>query len=137
MSKPVAVSSPGIIVPPDVAAVIAPSLQRELVRAHSVGASVHPDVAETIERIALLGDAYRNRRKTNETPNLSPLDSGHFDELEWTTAKDAAALLDRTPQAVTGRCRRGSLHAMKDGRTWRVCHQSITASLEGKTCRHV
>jgi hypothetical protein len=142
MTRPLTVTSPGAFIPADVASVVAPILERAMARERSIGVRIHPDVVETIERLTLLGDHYRNRRKSDENRgDAAPfvevsLGMGEGSSPSWITAADAAALAHRTPQAVTGRCRRGSLHAEQDGRTWRVCQESVTALLEGKTCRH-
>jgi helix-turn-helix protein len=137
MTRPVSLPAPGVYVPADVASVIAPTLERALEHDRAIGVRVHPDTAEAIERLALLGDAYRNRHSSEVSPTVSSVDSAPSVAVEWLSTADAADLLGPiSPQAVTGLCRRGSLHAEQDGRTWRVCRASVVARPEGDTCRH-
>ena len=101
MTKPVFIASPGIFIAADVASVIAPPLERELAAARAIGAKVHPDVAETVERLALLGDAYRSRRKADELSDRSRIDAGPLVAVQWINVRSRSPA-DQTPAVRDG-----------------------------------
>jgi len=56
--RSVPVPGPGLFVPADIAAAIAPTLARALSDARRLGIYPDPEVAETIERLAVIGSAW-------------------------------------------------------------------------------
>ena len=108
--------------------------------AHRDRLDMPAEVAEYLAKLDQFGEAYRIRRNADETQSVSLVDAERsvVRKVEWITAKEAAALLSvRTSQAVTGRCRRGTLHAKQlSNRSWRVCRESAIASKGKNPCSH-
>lgn len=125
--RPVVVSQPGVLVPADVAAVIAPTLVRELSRARRMGVYVDPDVRETIERLEVLGAGWAKRRNV---PTLPLVDGPRSDDFESITVNQAATRLRVSDTAIKGRLRRGTLRGMKVGGRWRVDARAVEAEAQ-------
>ena len=121
--RSVPVSGPGLFVPADVAAAIAPTLTRALSDARRLGMYPDPDVAETIERLDVIGSAWLARHRN--VTNVPFVDLPRSDAVEWITVQDAAALLQVSDTAVKARLRRGTLRGVKLGRAWRVDAEAV------------
>jgi hypothetical protein len=130
--RPTVVSEPSLLVPGRVARWLAPLVDAVEREAQRDRLTLPADVQETCDKLRLLGDAYRNR----VTPTKGAVAPEPFDPPSWTAVKDASDILKISPQAVTGLCRSGSLHAEQDGRLWRVCSESVTTRRVGATCQH-
>jgi hypothetical protein len=129
---PTVISEPSLLVPAHVAATLGPLITAVMNEARRDRLDLPADVVETLDKIQLVGDAYRNR----VTPTKGAVAPEPFDPPSWTAVKDASDILKISPQAVTGLCRSGSLHAEQDGRLWRVCSESVTTRRVGTTCQH-
>ena len=137
MTKPIAISEPGLVVSADVAAVIGPILKRELQRIQRVDAVAFPaDAIETTDKLDLIGAWWRNKNLSSVSPDLSSVAAPDCDPVDWIPVKSAAEILKITPQAVTGLLARRSLHGEKSGGTWRVCSESVSARKESAKCTH-
>jgi hypothetical protein len=132
--RPIPVESRGLFVPEDVAAALAPILGRALRDARRNGATVHPDVVETIERLGVLGN--RHRGVVHVADHVATVDSLSCDDFDSISVKQAANSLEVSGSAVTGSLRRGSLHGEKVGRAWRVCALDVDARQRGERCPH-
>lgn len=96
-----------------------------------------PDIVESLERIAVEGDAIAAASlKPRVSNEVSKVDDESCVPIEWVSVKAAARILSRTTQNVGKLAKNGSLHAEQDGRSWRVCSASVAARLEGTTCQH-
>ena len=133
MTRPVVIQGAGLFISADVAADLGPVLMQYLEWARRDCREMNPDTVETVEKIDLLGNWWRNK---NLPSNLPSVDTPCSDPVQWITVKTAAEELERTTRAVTGLLERGSLHGERDGRTWRVCGQSVDARPEGLKCQH-
>lgn len=131
MTRPVVISGAGLFVPADVAAELGPVLAHFLELARRDYRKVNPDVVETVEKIDLLGNWWRNK---NLPSNLPSVDTPCSDPVQWITVKTAAEELSKTPRAVTGLLTRGSLHGELVGRTWRVSAASVKSRKAGSPC---
>ena len=136
MTRPVVISGAGLFVSADVAAELGPVLMQYLERAQRDCRQMNPHTVETVEKLDVLGAWWTNKRLPNLPSNLPSPDNSCSDPVQWTSVKTAAEELERTTRAVTGLLERGSLHGERDGRTWRVCGQSVDARLEGLKCLH-
>jgi hypothetical protein len=106
-----------LLVPPDIAAEWAPVLL-------AAKDTFSPDATEAVERLDLLGAWFVN--VSSVSPGVSKLDTTDFDSAEWVTVNEAAQILGTSPQAVTGRLRRGTLRgARQSDRSWRVCAAAL------------
>ncbi len=121
--RPVPIPGPGVLVPADVAAAIAPALTRALSEAQRLGSYVHPDTAETIERIDMLGNAWLKRNPN--VPKVPFLDIDRSDDFESITVQQAAAQLGVSDTAVKARLRNESLRSVKRGGRWRVDAEAV------------
>src|SRR6185437_461459 len=126
----------GRAVPPHVAAVIAPLLMRELARARRVGENVADDVVDCIEGLELDADRWlnRQRQRSSETSETRGVDTRRFGDVEMVDVKRAVEISGVSEQAVRGLCRRRALHAVRAGRSWRICLEDLEARKEGAKC---
>jgi excisionase family DNA binding protein len=129
VTRPVLIPGPGLFVPADVAAVIAPTLTRALSDARRLGMYPDPPVTETIERLATLGAAWVAR---HGDVVVAPVDEFRCDPVESVTVQEAARQLNVSETAVKARLSRGTLPGVKDGRAWRVDAQAVRREA---TCR--
>ncbi len=84
------------------------------------------EAVETIERLALLGDAHA--RKVLERSNLSIVDRPPCEVGPWVSVRKAAEILGTSEQAVTERCRRGTLASRQPGgagHPWQVSMAAV------------
>jgi len=141
MTKPAIITEAAVAVPASTCARLRHGLGQMLREARRTREQVPEDVAEAIALIDQLGAAWEQRLKRT-TPSvssdLSSVAAPSFVPVEWEAmnTKTAADQLGITPQAVTGLLVRGSLHGVKNGRTWRVCSESVTARKAGSQCPH-
>lgn len=106
-----------ILIPPDTAAEWAPVLL-------AAKDTFSPDAAEAVERLDLLGAWFTN--VSSVSPGVSSLDDDLRDSADFITVNEAAEIRGTTPQAITGRLRRGTLRGVQlPDRTWRVCAESV------------
>jgi hypothetical protein len=136
MTRPIVIQSAGLFVSADVAAELGPVLMEYLERAQRDRRQMNSDTAETVEKLDVLGAWWRNKNLPYLPLDLPSVDTPCSDPVKWLSVTTAAETLERTTRAVTGLLARGSLHGEQDGRTWRVCGQSVDARLEGRKCQH-
>lgn len=107
---------------------LAPALSDRLVRGIPVPAEVR-DVLSELATLARPSVEPSDRRATSQVagflPSVAPANT--FRGRTMVSVKQAAAILDVTPRAVTDRLARGTLPGEKVGRTWLV----DTAGLSG------
>jgi hypothetical protein len=135
----VAITTSGAFIPAAACARIRHPLMRDLAAAQRDRISVDPEIVATIEMIDNVGAAWENKKVSDVSSDVSPVDSGRCDPAGWTsmTVSATAAELKITPQAARGLLKRKSLHGeQQPDRTWRVCAESVTARLEGAKCQH-
>jgi hypothetical protein len=107
-----------VLIPPDVAAEFAPVLM-------AAADQLSPDALEAAQRLDLLGAYFTNL--SSVSPDVSKLDDVGSDSAEWVTVIEATQILGTTPQAVTGRLRRGTLRGVRlADRSWRVHAAALT-----------
>ena len=94
-----------------------------LSEAQRLGSYVHPDTAETIERIDMLGNAWLKRNPN--VPKVPFLDIDRSDDFESITVQQAAAQLGVSDTAVKARLRNESLRSVKRGGRWRVDAEAV------------
>ena len=117
-----------VLVPPDVAAEFAPVLM-------AAKDTFSADGAEAADRLDLLGAWFVKTSVSSDvssvSTDVSSLDTVDVDPAEWIPVTTAAQILGTTPQAVTGRLRRGTLRGVRQSdRSWRVC--AIAVEKESK-----
>jgi hypothetical protein len=133
--KPTFIAGPGLFVPADVAEVIGPVLKRELARAIRGHERASEDVVETIERLVLVGEAWANR-VAKVAEEVADLDPPRCDPFESISVKQSSDELAVSEAAVKGLIKRKTLHAVKAGRSWRVCVADVEARKVNARCPH-
>lgn len=134
--RPVLLSEPGLLIPIRLLPGFAPLLLRELEKSERAGEQVAPEVASLIRQMAVAADAVAAEANTERTSERTLVDEPCADPIHWISVKATTEITGTEVRAVQRLCDRGSLHAERDGHTWRVCKASAEARLEGKTCRH-
>jgi len=123
--RSVPVPGPGLFVPADIAAAIAPTLARALSDARRLGIYPDPEVAETIERLAVIGSAWAVRHDGGVAQDVPMVDTHRSGDVKSITVQQAAELLHVSDSAVKARLRRGTLRGVKSGRAWRVDAEAV------------
>lgn len=127
MTRP-AVLPPGVFVPADVCAELGPALATLLARARSDRAAVAADTVEPVELIVRVGQSWERRAEVPvpTKPNaVSTVDTPGFDVQQSISVKEAKDILSITEQAVTKRCRAGTLRAEVVKGAWRIDPSSL------------
>jgi gamma-glutamylcysteine synthetase len=130
--KPTILTEPSLLVPAHVAAWLGLLVDAVKTEARRDRLILPTDVVETLDKLRLLGDECRQGKATKHGAASPP-----SPPASWTSVELTSDILDISTQAVTGLCRRHTLHAeQQDDRSWRVCRESATARLAGATCQH-
>ena len=113
-------TTPAVMVEPDVAAAISATLVRALEQAQRAGERVPPRVVATIRAIESLGRAHRQSTAVIEPPCSATGTSERSDLNGHATLGTSmvAALLECTPRNVVALARRGSLPGVQASGRW-------------------
>jgi hypothetical protein len=124
----VTLSQPGVFIPEDLCARLAPALSADLRDAMRDKRIVDAEVMEAVQRVAVSGDAWVNGHRFIGTA----VDNGHTDGVEWISAQQAARRLKVSDRAITARRTRGTLEGHMVNGAWRVAADSLTSRKDSR-----
>jgi hypothetical protein len=133
--RPAIISEPVLLVPAHVTAWLGLLTEAATREARRDSVTLPPDVVETLDKMRLMGDEWRQNTRT--VPGVPLRDSPRAVVIESVSVKDATKLLGIKERGVRALCHRGTLHAEQRGNhSWRICTDSVTARLIGEKCKH-
>lgn len=127
MSRPV-VLPPGVFVPIDVCAELAPALVAILTRARSDRAAIMADTVQTVELIVRVGQSWERRGEVPVpmVPTAVPIvDTAGSDPEHCISVKEAADVLGISERAVTKRIAAGTIKAAMSKGVWVIDADSV------------
>jgi hypothetical protein len=119
----------------DVAFYLTPPLLKWLAEARRDHVQLHGDIVETVEKLDLHGQSWRNEMmqlpRARQSPSVPPSDNACTDRRDWLRSREAATVLGVTPRRVLALVYAGRLDAEQlPDKTWRISPPSIEARKE-------